>query len=207
MNGKDLWLKRHKKKFRSHKKDSKRIKKRKKSFFFFKFCRFIRKRIIDLPTKKMTKWKAIIILTCFCTAAFGQNSGRIGADLAETARNGNLRIIISRTFSSHWSSEASASFRVINNFAQKPFFSEEGVPEWEIAFRYWPEKCHKGFSISQGVIHRSGQYTDMKIGAAYSIPVVKGIDISIGYGIRALDTIRNIKPQARDISIEIYYTF
>ena len=49
MNGKDLWLKRHKKNFRSHKKSSKEIKKRKKTFFFFKFCRFIRKCIIDLP--------------------------------------------------------------------------------------------------------------------------------------------------------------
>lgn len=155
----------------------------------------------------MTKWKAIIILTCLCTAAFGQNSGRIGADIAQTASNGNLRIIISRAFAPHWSSEASASFRMINDLAQDTFFSEEGVPEWEIAFRYWPEKCHKGFSISIGIVQGFRQDTDMKIGAAYSIPVMKGIDISIGYGIRALDTIRNIKPQASDISIEIYYRF
>ena len=52
MNCKDILLKRHKKNFRSHKKSSKRIKKRKKTFFFFKFCHLIRMHTIDLPSKK-----------------------------------------------------------------------------------------------------------------------------------------------------------
>jgi len=37
--------------FMSHKKDSKHIKKRKNAFFFFKFCGFIGKQVIDLPQK------------------------------------------------------------------------------------------------------------------------------------------------------------
>lgn len=207
MNCKDLLLKRHKKNFRSHKKSSKRIKKRKKTFFFFKFCRLFRMHTIDLPSKKMTKWKAIIILICLGTAASGQNSGRIGADIAETAGNGNLRIIISHSFAPHWSSEASASFRIINRLSGHPFFSEEGHSEWEIGFRYWPEKYRKGFSISLGAVHGSERKTDMKIGAGYSIPIIRNIDIGIGYGVRIMDTIRKIKSGYNDISIEIYYRF
>ena len=38
----------------SHKKSYKRLKKRKNAVFFFKFCRHIRKRVIDLPQKNET---------------------------------------------------------------------------------------------------------------------------------------------------------
>lgn len=36
----------------THKKSFKRIKKGKNAFFFFKFCHFIKKQKIDLPSKK-----------------------------------------------------------------------------------------------------------------------------------------------------------
>lgn len=47
----------------------------------------------------------------------------------------------------------------------------------------------------------------MKIGAGYSIPIIRNIDIGIGYGVRIMDTIRKIKSGYNDISIEIYYRF
>lgn len=156
----------------------------------------------------MAKWKAAITLIFICTSVSGQNAGRIGADLAATAGNGNIRIIISHAFASHWSSEASASFRIINSLSENPFFSEKGYSQWEIAFRYWPERCHKGASISIGAMHGgSGQNTDMKIGAAYSIPIMKHFDLDIGFGLRLMDSIRIKEVQLRDIRIEIYYRF
>lgn len=156
----------------------------------------------------MAKWKAAIILIFICVNISGQNGGRIGADPAATAANGNIRIIISHAFAPHWSSEASASFRIINDLSEKPFFSEDGHSQWEIAFRYWPGQCHKGASISMGAVHGGpGLQTDMKIGAAYSIPIMKHIDLDIGFGLRLMESIRIRKVQLRDIRIEIYYRF
>ena len=171
------------------------------------FCQYFRSRIIDLPSKKMAKWKAAIIFILFSTTACGQDSGRIGADLAETARNGNLKIMISYGFAPHWSSEASSSFRIINSISQNPFFSEAGYSKWEISFRYWPTECYKGASIAIGTVFGFRLEPDMKVDTAYSIPIMKHISLEIGYGLRILETVRNGRPDSKDIRIAAYYRF
>lgn len=155
----------------------------------------------------MIKWKVSIILCCICNAVFGQNSARIGADIAEFAENGNMRIIISHAFTQHWSTEASASFRIAESLSENTFYKTNGHSEWELIFRYWLQKCYRGLSISLGAIQGFRQKTDMRIGAGYSIPVTRRISIDIGYGVRLLDSIRNITPEYNDIHIEVYYRF
>ena len=66
MNSGDFRLKKHKIYFRSHKKSSKEIKKRKNAFFFFKFCCILQIGWIDLPVKK---WNDGKLLSSFSASA------------------------------------------------------------------------------------------------------------------------------------------
>lgn len=189
----------------SHKKSYKKIKKRKNAFFFFKFCCKIQIHRIDLPSKKMTRCTALIITLAVSTLSFGQNYLSIGTDLAETAYNGNMRIIISHAFSQMWSSEASASFRIGNDLWHNRTFSGNGYSEWEMSFRYWAQDKHKGASVALGIVSGFKQIPDLKINVAYTIPLWKGIHINIGYGLRMMQSIKGIKPGTQDIAIEIHY--
>ena len=65
----------------------------------------------------MVRWKALIIFLCLCAAAYGQESTRIGLEMAETVGNGNIRIVISPAFAPQWSAGGSASYRIINDIA------------------------------------------------------------------------------------------
>ena len=99
----------------------------------------------------MERWKALIIFLCLCAAAYGQDSARIGLDMAETVGNGNIRIVISHAFAPQWSAGGSASFRIINDIASYMDFPEAGLSEWEISFRHWATECYKGGYISLGM--------------------------------------------------------
>ncbi len=189
----------------SHKKSYKKIKKRKNTFFFFKFCCEIQNHRIDLPSKKMTRCTALIIALAVSTLSFGQNYLSIGTDLAETAENGNMRIILSHAFSKTWSSEASASFRIGNGLWHNKTFTDNGYSEWEMAFRYWIQEQHEGASVALGIVSGFKQIPDLKITVAYTIHLGKGIHINIGYGLRMMQTIKGIKPSTQDIAIEIHY--
>lgn len=191
--------------FMQDKKSSKRIKKRKTSFFFFKFCRIIQNDRIDLPTKKMARCQAFIIALALSAPSFGQGFTSIGTDVAETAESGKVRIIVSHAFSDRWTSEASASFRITADQEGYRCFTGEGYSEQELSFRYWAREHHIGASVSLGIVGGFNQSPDMKIGAGYDIPLWKGFHINIGYGLKLLDTLRNKGRSIRSISIELHY--
>lgn len=153
----------------------------------------------------MTRSTTLIIALAISTLSFGQNHLSIGADIAETAENGNMRIIICHAFAQMWSSEASASFRIGNSIWPDKAFSGNGYSEWEMSFRYWVQEQHKGASIALGIVSGFKQIPDVKINFAYTIHIWKGIHINIGYGLRMMQTIKGTKPGAQDIAIEIHY--
>lgn len=155
----------------------------------------------------MERWKALIIFLCLCAAAYGQDSARIGLDMAETVGNGNIRIVISHTFAPQWSAGGSASFRIINDIASYMDFPEAGLSEWEISFRHWAKECYKGGYISLGMTGGFRQNADIKTGIGFSIPIYRGLGIDIGYGIRMLHTVRHKELYIKDFTFELHYAF
>ena len=155
----------------------------------------------------MERWKALIIFFCLSAAAYGQDSARVGLDMAETAGNGNIRIIISHTFAPQWSAGGSASFRIMNDITSYMDFPEDGLSEWEFFFRHWAKECNKGGYISLGMAGGFRQSADMKIGIGFSIPIYRGLGIDIGYGIRMLHTIKAKELYIKDITLELHYAF
>lgn len=186
-----------------HKKSLKGIKKRKNSIFFFKFCRYIRKQKIDLPSKKMTRWQAFLAIFFIVQAASGQNRTCLGVEITETVRNGNTKIRTGYAISQQWSAEAVSSFHICTPGKKK----EDRNTSMELSFRHWCRECYKGSYMSFGIRSGFREETDMTFGLGYSISVWKGIGMDIGYGFKVLDVIRCKTLASGKITMEIHYIF
>ncbi len=190
-----------------HKKSFKRIKKRKNSIFFFKFCRYIRKHEIDLPSKKMTRWHAFIAFICITQASSGQNHCCLGIELTEAARSRNARIRVGYAISEQWSAEAVSSFHIYNYLKNGEDAVKEHRTSAELTFRHWVRECYKGTYLSLGLFCGFRRETDMRFSLGYSLPIWECLGIDIGYGFRFIDTIRQKAPRSGELTLEIHYIF
>lgn len=187
----------------THKKSFKRIKKGKNAFFFFKFCHFIKKQKIDLPSKKMTRWRAFIIFFCIVQTTYGQNQGCLGVEITEVLKSGNAKIRIGYCISQQWSAEAISSFHICR---LEKNLKERGS-SIELSFRHWNRECYKGSYLSFSICSGFRKTTDMKFSLGYTLPIYKGIGMDIGYGVSMLEAIRQKTLGSGEFSMDIHYIF
>ena len=129
--------------------------------------------MIDLPSKKMARWKILIAALCIVQTSYGQNHGCIAAEMTEIIRNANARIRIGYAFSSDWTAEARSSFPAKGSRV-------------ELSVRHWPKGCYSGTYISSGITSTFRKDTDMLLGIGYCLPLWKRLGLDIGYMLTSL---------------------
>lgn len=151
----------------------------------------------------MTRWQAFTLFFCIVQAAFGQNPACLGIEITEAVRNADARIRIGYALSQQWSAEASSSFHLC---APKKEAADK-APSMELSVRHWTRECYKGSYLCLGLVCGFRRITDVKLGLGYSMPICRCIGIDLGYGIEAIDTIRQKAPVSGKITLDIHYIF